>query len=475
MAITRHAIVAGMLVLQVTCSIAEESDGRTYDHPSRSDLWVEAYSQEWTLRADGSTISCNMKGTGGRVIVLVLMQVTYAISLSPSDLNLCVCLCVLCGGVRISVLWGKSAGSPITVCYKSLLNNFNVQRIKQDSIVVTGMGGSPSQTSLDTAGGELKFNTYLEGDVQFLKTFFESDDWTRHSLHVRYEIENAVCVQPGNMSSAQGRGQGIGGFQHEFHAPWANWWKVPVKAISYSFILPAPAGMWSQDSPMITTPPTSAEAVTSATDPVSAGRVVHHSFTAAELGIGLGEAEPLIFAWSLTQENHQQNWHGAQNYEGKSPELRQCLSAQEGSSCRVCVFILWPFLFALPLIVCMIVYSVCVRRCRPAPRLDDLGGRDLAEIRLQGVVVNADPRMVRGQGMLAEQIEALPTTREPPANGDVCGICLEPQCDTPWRLLPCGHRFHTSCVDEWLAGTGGCPTCRSNPCEVPKADAQPLP
>ena len=65
MPITRHAIVAGMLVLQVTCGIrAEESDGRAYDHPSRSDLWVEAYSQEWALRADGSTISCNMKGTG---------------------------------------------------------------------------------------------------------------------------------------------------------------------------------------------------------------------------------------------------------------------------------------------------------------------------------------------------------------------------------------------------------------------------
>jgi len=34
----------------------------------------------------------------------------------------------------------------------------------------------------------------------------------------------------------------------------------------------------------------------------------------------------------------------------------------------------------------------------------------------------------------------------------------------PWRLLPCGHRFHTVCVDGWLyRPDGACPTCRKDP------------
>ena len=28
------------------------------------------------------------------------------------------------------------------------------------------------------------------------------------------------------------------------------------------------------------------------------------------------------------------------------------------------------------------------------------------------------------------------------------------------RLLPCKHRFHPPCVDEWLRNNGTCPNCR---------------
>ena len=28
------------------------------------------------------------------------------------------------------------------------------------------------------------------------------------------------------------------------------------------------------------------------------------------------------------------------------------------------------------------------------------------------------------------------------------------------RILPCGHRFHLSCVDIWLAHKGTCPNCK---------------
>lgn len=53
-----------------------------------------------------------------------------------------------------------------------------------------------------------------------------------------------------------------------------------------------------------------------------------------------------------------------------------------------------------------------------------------------------------------------------------CVICLEHfQHGDRLRILPCNHRFHTSCIDKWLSGsfsydecyTGLCPTCKAAP------------
>jgi hypothetical protein len=44
-----------------------------------------------------------------------------------------------------------------------------------------------------------------------------------------------------------------------------------------------------------------------------------------------------------------------------------------------------------------------------------------------------------------------------------CAICLaEVQSDDPITSLPCGHRFHTECIQRSLqAGIAVCPLCRS--------------
>ena len=45
-----------------------------------------------------------------------------------------------------------------------------------------------------------------------------------------------------------------------------------------------------------------------------------------------------------------------------------------------------------------------------------------------------------------------------------CPICLHPmtKTDKVATLLPCGHRFHTQCIRDALASTGGlCPFCKS--------------
>lgn len=55
---------------------------------------------------------------------------------------------------------------------------------------------------------------------------------------------------------------------------------------------------------------------------------------------------------------------------------------------------------------------------------------------------------------------------------DQCVICLEKfHTGDRLRILPCQHRFHTSCIDKWLSGSFShddcmnalCPTCKSTP------------
>ncbi|ODV73942.1 ubiquitin-protein ligase ASR1 CYBJADRAFT_184360 [Cyberlindnera jadinii NRRL Y-1542] len=43
-----------------------------------------------------------------------------------------------------------------------------------------------------------------------------------------------------------------------------------------------------------------------------------------------------------------------------------------------------------------------------------------------------------------------------------CTICLEPFGEgTRTRLQPCGHHYHTHCIDHWRSQSNHCPTCRS--------------
>ncbi|KAA3672908.1 autocrine motility factor receptor [Paragonimus westermani] len=50
------------------------------------------------------------------------------------------------------------------------------------------------------------------------------------------------------------------------------------------------------------------------------------------------------------------------------------------------------------------------------------------------------------------------STRDGEDASDVCAICWDPL--STWRLLPCRHAFHESCLHSWLEQNPTCPTCR---------------
>lgn len=60
-----------------------------------------------------------------------------------------------------------------------------------------------------------------------------------------------------------------------------------------------------------------------------------------------------------------------------------------------------------------------------------------------------------------------PTRRREPASlriltnqNEECCICLDMENALAWSILPCGHKFHSSCVSTWLRSHQTCPVCR---------------
>jgi hypothetical protein len=49
-----------------------------------------------------------------------------------------------------------------------------------------------------------------------------------------------------------------------------------------------------------------------------------------------------------------------------------------------------------------------------------------------------------------------------------CAICLD--AFAAGKEMPCGHRFHSECLERWLGVHGSCPVCRR---ELPAAEQQP--
>lgn len=66
-------------------------------------------------------------------------------------------------------------------------------------------------------------------------------------------------------------------------------------------------------------------------------------------------------------------------------------------------------------------------------------------------------------GASAAQINALPESTVQIDNLEECSICLEtPSIGDTIRHLPCLHKFHKDCIDEWVRRKTSCPICKSS-------------
>jgi hypothetical protein len=87
------------------------------------------------------------------------------------------------------------------------------------------------------------------------------------------------------------------------------------------------------------------------------------------------------------------------------------------------------------------------------------GGGATAMLRARqawGLVVAAEAVVVRVPPAFAYDCAA--------AAGAPCSVCLEDvrRGEAVRRMPPCGHLFHSACVDAWLHSHATCPMCRSD-------------
>ncbi|KAK1395412.1 hypothetical protein POM88_014468 [Heracleum sosnowskyi] len=65
-------------------------------------------------------------------------------------------------------------------------------------------------------------------------------------------------------------------------------------------------------------------------------------------------------------------------------------------------------------------------------------------------------------GASEARINGLPESTVQTDNLEACSVCLEtPSIGDTMRHLPCLHRFHKDCIDEWLRRRSSCPICKS--------------
>ncbi|XP_075664349.1 E3 ubiquitin-protein ligase SIRP1-like [Castanea sativa] len=87
--------------------------------------------------------------------------------------------------------------------------------------------------------------------------------------------------------------------------------------------------------------------------------------------------------------------------------------------------------------------------------------RDLVNMALlvvQGIDYGISPEKPRELPGIEVMPRVIVTAEESDEN---CSICLEEfEVGSEARVMPCKHRFHSSCIENWLRVRRTCPLCR---------------
>ena len=108
--------------------------------------------------------------------------------------------------------------------------------------------------------------------------------------------------------------------------------------------------------------------------------------------------------------------------------------------------------------VLFVAVLVCIRTRALRARARRAAG---VEVELTGLT---RPRTFDPSRLPVLTVQAVAASDDPRAASEgweICVICLaQPTEGELLRMLPCGHHFHKSCVDEWFnRGKTSCPLC----------------
>jgi hypothetical protein len=103
-----------------------------------------------------------------------------------------------------------------------------------------------------------------------------------------------------------------------------------------------------------------------------------------------------------------------------------------------------------------------------------MSGEDLAQFeshiaQMRAQMSGEDGEFPRESGAGDDALARMPTRvfsapdARSSAETPTCAVCMcDAEAGDTLRRLPCGHEFHKTCVDRWLAGHRTCPMCKSD-------------
>ena len=74
------------------------------------------------------------------------------------------------------------------------------------------------------------------------------------------------------------------------------------------------------------------------------------------------------------------------------------------------------------------------------------------------------PRMVSGYSTMEPQYKVIKIKEHKfidESSSEICPICLDNyKKDDILNELKCGHKYHNTCIDDWIKNNNNCPLCR---------------